>query len=118
MRSFECRADRQMEGFIKDHTYFSGTSQPGMGDFMLAYPMSTLIPETGAEKGTAGRKGPYKLGPGLERWMARIRERYVWTHLSLGPFALSVPDKQHPHTDPQRCPKPDLGSSCSGLGAR
>ena len=61
---------KQMESFIKDHAYFSGTNQPGIGDFMLAYPMSTLILEN-----DQGKKGPYEIGEGLKKWMARVRAR-------------------------------------------
>jgi hypothetical protein len=58
-----------MEHFIKDHKYFSGTDRPGMGDFMLAYPMSTVIDED------ESKAGAYTIGQGLRRWMALVRTR-------------------------------------------
>ncbi|KAJ9104774.1 hypothetical protein QFC19_003915 [Naganishia cerealis] len=49
------------------HGWFSGTSEPGAGDFMMCYPLNVLI--------NTGRMPEIEVGPNLRKWMAAVEAR-------------------------------------------
>ncbi|WVR04539.1 hypothetical protein IAU60_001546 [Kwoniella sp. DSM 27419] len=58
------------ESFITDkgHKYFSGTSKPGEGDFMMYFAINSLLTGTRKDAG-------YKVGQGLRGWHERVMSR-------------------------------------------
>lgn len=70
---------RQMDGYLAKHSYFSGTDQPGLGDFMFLFPLFTIIPQA-IEQGdavTETARGKLRIGDNLRNWWKRVEARYV-----------------------------------------
>jgi hypothetical protein len=47
--------------------YFSGSTTPGIADFMMFFPAWSLI--------EGARKGSYNVGPGLNGWWEMVMKR-------------------------------------------
>jgi hypothetical protein len=66
-----------MNDYLSSHTYFSGTDQPGLADFMMLFPLFTMLPE--AIKQGAGAtdtsRGKLTMGQGLRDWWTRVEAR-------------------------------------------
>ena len=70
-------ADNQMNDYLSKQDYFSGTNQPGIGDFMMLIPLVQLMP-LAMQQGdgpTETPRGNLEIGQGLRGWWKRVQAR-------------------------------------------
>lgn len=66
-----------MDEYLSSHTYFSGTDQPGLADFMMLFPLYMMLPQA-IEQGegtTETTRGKLRIGKGLRDWWKRVESR-------------------------------------------
>ena len=72
----------QLEKHLAQHDWLSGGDKPGLGDFMLTYPLLKQLDEH-AQKASWQRQNNFKVGPGLKAWLQRVKDQYVYCLTSL-----------------------------------
>lgn len=66
----------QLEKHLAQNDWLSGSDKPGLGDFMLTYPLLKQLDEH-AQKAPWQRQNNFKVGPGLKAWLRRVKDQYV-----------------------------------------